>query len=83
MFVPTGSDAAYPNAQRPVPTAPRPVVQAATGPNAFINRELTNADIVKLTTANDVNAMPTARVSKFSRLCKSEGKNAKNVLSAA
>jgi Trk K+ transport system NAD-binding subunit len=58
-------------------------VHAATGPNALMNLELTNADMVKLTTANDVNAIPTARVSKFSRFCNSDGKNAKNVLSAA
>ena len=78
-----GSDAAYPNVINPVPTAHSPVVQAATGPNDFKNRELTNADIVKLTNANDVNAIPTLCVLNPSTFCSKLGKKAKNVESAA
>ena len=59
-LTPAGRDAAYPNIIRPEPTAPSPAVHAATGPNAFKNRELTNADIENDTTAKDVNAKPTA-----------------------
>mmetsp|Transcript_11502 Transcript_11502/g.28329 ORF Transcript_11502/g.28329 Transcript_11502/m.28329 type:complete len:84 (+) Transcript_11502:414-665(+) len=83
MFTPVGRDAAYPKVQRPVPTAPSPAEHAATGPNAFKNLEVTNADMVKLTNANDVNAKPTAWVSKPNRFWRRDGKNAKNVLSAA
>mmetsp|Transcript_15803 Transcript_15803/g.28565 ORF Transcript_15803/g.28565 Transcript_15803/m.28565 type:complete len:120 (+) Transcript_15803:759-1118(+) len=83
ILAPTGRDAAHPNAMRPDPTAARPVVHDATGPNALMNLELTNADMKKLTNANDVNAMPTACVEKFSRFWSRGGKNAKNALSAA
>ena len=74
---------AAPNVIKPVPTAPSPAVQDATGPNLFINFELMKAEPVKLTTARDVNVIPTAPVPNLSLFWRSEGKNAKNVLSAA
>mmetsp|Transcript_11253 Transcript_11253/g.24002 ORF Transcript_11253/g.24002 Transcript_11253/m.24002 type:complete len:214 (-) Transcript_11253:681-1322(-) len=48
-----------------------------------MNFELTNAEMDILTTAKEVNAMPTAFVSNPNWFWRREGKNAKKVLSAA
>ena len=56
-----GRYAAYPEVRGSVPTAASPVVP-------FRNLELTNADVENLTTANNVNAIPTACVLEFKRV---------------